>query len=132
MVPGVPGGAGCLSQVAEEEEDEEEAEGVVEMDRAAFCSPPPGRAWRYGTPAADTTTVALWVDDGVDSWPNSGEVRGGEEWRREENERIRIGLTGNNGEKKYEKIKGKNERKKILRKTGGKQMRGKDIKKGKT
>lgn len=81
MVPGVPGGAGCLSQVAEEEEDEEEAEGVVEMDRAAFCSPPPGRAWRYGTPAADTTTVALWVDDAVDSWPNSGEVRGGEERR---------------------------------------------------
>lgn len=82
MVPGVPGGAGCLSQVAEEEEDEEEAEGVVEIG-----SPPPGRAWRYGTPAADTTTVALWVDDGVDSWPNSGEVRerrrGGEKKTKE-------------------------------------------------
>lgn len=91
MVPGVPGGAGCRSQVAEEEEDEEEAEGVVEMDRAAFCSAPPGRAWRYGTPAADTTTVALWVDDGVDSWPNSGEVRGGEERRREENVKLTRG-----------------------------------------
>lgn len=67
----VPGGAGCLSQDVEEEEEEEdeEAEGVVEIERVVFCSPP--RACRYGTPAADTTTVALWVDDGTDSWPNS-------------------------------------------------------------
>lgn len=69
----VPGGAGCLSQtVEEEEEEEEEAEGVVEIVWVLFCSPPPARPWRYGiTPAADTTTVALWVDDGTDSWLNS-------------------------------------------------------------
>lgn len=129
MVPGVPGGAGCLSQLAEEEEDEEEAEGVVEMDRAAFCSPPPGRAWRYGTPAADTTTVALWVDDGVDSWPNSGEVRGGEERRGEEKERIRIKLIRGQGimEKSMKRSKVR-----MKENTGGKQMRGKEIKKGKT
>lgn len=73
----VPGGAGCLSQEVEVEEEEEvEAEGVVEIEKAVFCSPPPARVWRYGTPAADTTTVALWVDDGTDSWPNS--VRGEE------------------------------------------------------
>lgn len=70
-ITGVPRGAGCLSQEVEEEEDEEEAAGFVEMERALLCSPPPGRAWRYGTPAADTTTVALWVDGGADSWPNS-------------------------------------------------------------
>lgn len=73
----IPGGAGCLSEEAEDKEDEE-AEGVVDKERAVFCSP--ARAWRYGTPAADTTTVALWVDDGTDSWPSS--VRGEE---REEN-----------------------------------------------
>lgn len=67
----VPGGAGCLSQEVEEEE-EEEAEAVVEIEWVLFCSPPPARPWRYGiTPAADTTTEALWVDDGMDSWPNS-------------------------------------------------------------
>lgn len=66
----VPGGAGCLSQ-----EVEEEAEGFVEIEWVLFCSPIPARPWRYGiTPAADTTTVALWADDGTDSWPNS--VRG--------------------------------------------------------
>ncbi len=65
----VPGGAGCLSQEAEEEEEEvEEAEGFVEIEWVLFCSPPPARPWRYGiTPAADTITVAFWVDDGTDS-----------------------------------------------------------------
>lgn len=43
---GAPGGAGWRSQEVEEEEDEEEAEGAVERERAAPCSPPPGRACR--------------------------------------------------------------------------------------
>lgn len=84
----VPGGAGCLSQEVEVEEEEEvEAEGVVEIEKVVFCSPP--RVWIYGTPAADTTTVALWVDDGTDSWPNSvrgEERRGGEEKKAKERE----------------------------------------------
>lgn len=61
----VPGGAGCLSQAVVEEE--EEADRVVETERAVFGSAPPIRACRYGMPAVDTITVALWVDDGADS-----------------------------------------------------------------
>lgn len=65
----VPGGAGCLSQVVVEEEEEEEVEGAdVE---AAFCSPAPAQACRYGTPAVDTTTEELWVEAGADSEPSS-------------------------------------------------------------
>lgn len=77
----VPGGAGCLSKEAEEE-----AEGFVEKEWVPFCSPP--RPWRYDiTPAADTTTVALWVDNGTDSCPNS--VRGEERERNEQTENER-------------------------------------------
>lgn len=80
----VPGGAGCLSQEMEEEEEEEEAEGFVEIEWVLFSSPPPARPWRYGiTPAADTTTVALW--DGIDSWPSS--VTGKEGQRRKGEDR---------------------------------------------
>lgn len=84
----IPGGAGCLSQEVEDKEDEE-AEGVVDIERVVFCSPPPARAWRYGTPAADTTSVALWVDDGTDSWPSSvrREGREGKRGKGEERER---------------------------------------------
>lgn len=92
----VPGGAGCLSQGVEEEEEEEEAQGFVEIEWVLFCSPPPARPWRYGiTPAADTTTVALWVDDGTDSWPNSvsREERRGRE-REEKERRKRTGRKG--------------------------------------
>lgn len=61
----------------EEEEEEKEAEGVVVTEWVLWLgrSPPTARPWRYGmTPAAETTTVALWVDAGTDSCPNS--VRG--------------------------------------------------------
>lgn len=66
----VPGGAGCLSQVVVEEEEEEEVEGAdVE---AAFCSPAPAQACRYGTPAVDTTTEELWVEAGAESPSSAG------------------------------------------------------------
>lgn len=61
---------------------EDGAEGFVEIERVLFCSPAPARPWRYGiTPAAETTTVALWVDAGNDSCPISvrGEERAGHE-----------------------------------------------------
>lgn len=64
----VPGGAGCLSLATVEEEDEEVEAAEVE---AAFCSPAPAQACRYGTPAVDTTTEELWVEDGADSEPSS-------------------------------------------------------------
>lgn len=54
----------------------------MQIEWVLFCSPPPARPWRYGiTPAAETTTVALWVDTGTDSWPNSviGEKKEGKE-----------------------------------------------------
>lgn len=63
----VPGGAGCLSQVVVEEEEEVEGADV----EAAFCSPAPAQACRYGTPAVDTTTEELWVEVGADSEPSS-------------------------------------------------------------
>lgn len=75
----VPGGAGCLSQMLVEEEEEDEVEGA-EVE-AAFCSPAPAQACRYGTPAVDTTTEGLWVEVGADSEPSS---EGGEQKRKTE------------------------------------------------
>lgn len=64
----VPGGAGCLSLVVVEEEEEEVEGADVE---AAFCSPAPAQACRYGTPAVDTTTEELRVEVGAGSVPSS-------------------------------------------------------------
>lgn len=75
----MPGGAGCLSPLLVEQEEEEEVEGA-EVE-AAFCSPAPAQACRYGTPAADTTTEGLWVEVGADSEPSS---EGGEQNRKTE------------------------------------------------
>lgn len=76
----VPGGAGCLSQ--EGADEEELLAAVLGIEWVLFCSV--ARLWMYGTtPAADTTTVALWADTGADSWFDSGneEDRRGDKYR---------------------------------------------------